>query len=83
MSFFQSLQAATKLNGASKSLEVLVSAVTRAYREYYVDQLTWVHALTNVVYREILENLGSHQYDMPHTAIRVRQTSGQHLDDRQ
>ena len=60
----------------------MVSAVTRAYRECDVDQLARVHALTYVVYREILENLGSHQYDKPHTGIRVRQTSGQSLDDR-
>ena len=74
--FFYSLQqAATKRKGASKSLEDLVSAVTRAYREYDVDQLARVHALTYVVYREIQENLGSNQYDMPHTGIRVRQTS--------
>ena len=83
LSFFYSLrQAATKLKDASKSLEDLVSAVTRAYREYDVDQLARVHALTYVVYREILENLGSNQYDMPLTGIRVRQTSGQSLDDR-
>ena len=55
--FFCSLQqAATKLKGASKSLEDFVSAVTRAYHEYDVDQLARVHALTYVVYREILEN---------------------------
>ena len=84
LSFFYSLQqAATKLKGASKSLlKDLVSVVTRAYREYDVDQLARVHALTYVAYREILENLGSNQYDMPHTGIRVRQTSGQSLDDR-
>ena len=83
LSFFYSLQqAATKLKGASKSLKDLVSAVTRAYREYDVDQLARVHALTYIVYRKILENLGSNQYDMPHTGIRVRQTSGQSLDDR-
>ena len=81
--FFYSLQqAATKRKGASKSLEDLVSAVTRAYREYDVDQLARVHTLTYVVYRKILENLGSNQYDMPHTGIRVRQTSDQSLDDR-
>ena len=83
LSFFYSLQqAATKLKGASKSLEDLLSAVTRAYREYDVDQLAGVHALTSAVYREILQNLGSNQYDMPHRGIRVRQTSGQSLDDR-
>ena len=60
----------------------MVSAVTRAYREYDVDQLARVHALTYVVYREILENLGSNQCDMPHTGIRVRQTSGHSSDDR-
>ena len=60
----------------------MVSAVTRAYREYDVDQLARVHALTYVVYREILENLGSNQYDMPHTGIYVRQTSGESLDNR-
>ena len=56
--------------------------MTRAYREYDVDQLHRVHALTYVVYRKIRENLGSNQYDMSHTGIRVRQTSGQSLDDR-
>ena len=62
--FFYSLQqAAAKLKGESKSLQDLISAVTRAYREYSVDQLAWVHALTYVVYREILENMGSNQYD--------------------
>ena len=75
--FFYSLQqAAAKLKGESKSLQELISAVTRAY------QLARVHALTYVVYREILENLGSNQYDMPHTGIRTRQTGGQNLDDR-
>ena len=74
LSFFYSLQqAATRLKGASKPLEDLVSAVTRAYREY--------DALTCVVYREILENLGSNQHDIPHTGIHVGQTSGQSLDD--
>ena len=84
------------------SLKDLVSALTRTYRAYDVNQLARyyflnshifpdsraqhrnyatlarVHALTYVVYREILENLGSNQYDMPHTGIRVRQT----LEDR-
>ena len=60
----------------------MVSAVTRAYREYDLDQLARVHALIYVVYREILENVGSNQYDMPHTGIRARQTNGQSLDDR-
>ena len=82
LSFFYSLQqAAAKLKGARKSLEDLVSAVTRAYREYDVYQLARVHTLTYVVYREILENLRSNQYDMPHTGILVRQASGQNLDD--
>ena len=80
--FFYSLQqAAAKLKGESKSLQDLISAITRAYREYSVDQLARVHVLIYVVYREILENLGSNQYDMPHTGIRTRQTGGQNLDD--
>ena len=83
LSFFYShLQAATKLKGARKLLEDLISAATRAYREYDVDRLARIHALTYVVYREILENLGSNQCDIPHTGFRVRQTSGQSLDDR-
>ena len=41
-----------------------------------------MHALTYVVYRQILENLGSNQYDMPHTEIRTRQTGCQEVDDR-
>ena len=45
------------------------SFLTRAYREYDIDQLARVHALTYVVYREILQNMGSNQYDMPHTRI--------------
>ena len=60
----------------------MVSDVTRAYGEYDVDQLARVHTLTYVVYREILDNLGSNQHDMPHTGIHVGQTSGQSLDDR-
>ena len=47
-----------------------------------MDQLTRVHAITYVVYREKLESLGFNQYDMPHTGIHVRPTSGQSLDDR-
>ena len=71
----------SRLKGTNKPLEDLVSAVTRAYREYDVDQLARVHALTSVVYREILENLGSNQHDIHHTGIHVGQTSGQSLDD--
>ena len=81
--FFYSLQqAANKLKGTSKSLPDLVNAVTTAYGNYSVDQLQRVHALTYVVYRQILENLGSNQYDMPHTGIRTRRTGGQEVDDR-
>ena len=83
LSLFYSLQqAATKLKSASKSLEDLISAVTRACREYDIDQLAMVHALTYVVYCAILENLGSNQYAMPHTGILVRETSRQNLNDR-
>ena len=45
--FFYSLQqAAAKLKGKSISLQDLISVVTRAYREYSVDQLARIHALT-------------------------------------
>ena len=48
--FFYSLQqAANKIKGTSKSLTDLVAAVTSAYRDYSVDQLHRVHALTYVV----------------------------------
>ena len=46
-----------------------------------MDQLRRVHALTYVVYRQNLENMGSNQYDMPHTGIHNRQTGGQEVDD--
>ena len=82
LSFLYNLQqAATKLKRSSISLEDLVSAVTWAYREYDVDHLARVHALTYVVFREILKKLRSNQYDKPHTGIRVRQTSGQCLEE--
>ena len=72
MLFYSLQQAVNKLKGASKSLRDLVAAVKAAYQNYSVDQLRRVHALTYVVYRQILENLGSNQYDMPHTGIRTR-----------
>lgn len=43
------------------------SFLTRAYREYDIDQLARVHALTCVGYREILENSGSNLFDMHYT----------------
>jgi hypothetical protein len=60
----------------------MIARITKAYRDYDVNQLTRVHALIYVVYRCILENDGHNQYDMPHTGIRNRQNNGTTVEDR-
>jgi hypothetical protein len=60
----------------------MINRITKAFRDYDIDQLARVHALIYVVYRCILENDGHNQYDMPHTGIKVRQQNGKTVEDR-
>ena len=44
-------------------------------------KLERVHACLFTVYRQILENNGSNQYDMPHEGTRKRQRDGSNVRD--
>lgn len=80
--FFHSLQKQSEhFKAGAETLEELFTSVKTAYLNYSMEQLERVDALLFVAYREILENLGGNQYDVPHTGIRKRQKNGEVVAD--
>jgi prepilin-type processing-associated H-X9-DG protein len=79
---FASLQArADILKGAHQSKDALMDAVMTAYNEYDMDCLERVDALLFTIYRLVLDNGGSNQFEIPHTGIRNRQKNGENVTD--
>ena len=74
LAFNSSIQSVAKrIKYSVKSVEDFIDQVTEVFRSYPSDKLLRICALQLVAYREILQNLGGNQYDMPHTHIRLRQ----------
>ena len=65
----------------AKNITDMIRAVERAFTQYDPGQLERVHACLFTVYRQILENNGSNQYDMRHEGSRKRQRDGSDVRD--
>ena len=65
----------------AKSITDKISSVKMTFSQYNTDKLKRVHACLFTVYRQILENKDSNQYDMPHEGSRKRQRIGNDVCD--
>jgi len=74
---FNSMQReADRIKGDGTSIDVIIERVSKEWEAYDHMKLTRAHALWHVVFRCILENEGSNQYQLPHTGITARQNQG-------
>ena len=70
--FFYSLQRkADVLQSDAKFITDIISSVKRAFSQYDTDKLERVHACLFTVYRQILKNEGSNQYDTSYRELCV------------
>jgi hypothetical protein len=82
LAFFNSLNKyAHNYKHNSNNITELTQNVINAYNNYTSEQLLRTNALLFVAYRQVLKNLGSVHYKMPHTHIRQKQAKGEDFID--
>jgi hypothetical protein len=73
LAFFHGLnREVMKYKFHNSNVQQLMNNVVNAFEQYPVDKLITTNALLYVIYRKVLESLGSIQYNTPHTHIRHR-----------